>query len=99
MLFLILWVVGFYKDNNQQEFQKKDWFKNEIITPKDYLTKDANYQVIIKASSKKPSLRKVVMFTGNDSENAIVREFTVKVKDTEKDVWVLLRNLSAYCNA
>jgi hypothetical protein len=100
MLFFVLWVVGYYKNNNQQEFQKQEWFKNEITTSKDYLTKNAKYPVLIKPSSIKPSLRKVIMLTGKDSKSSIVREFSVKSNDTEKDVWVLLRSaIGGNCKA
>jgi O-antigen ligase len=94
VFFLVLWVFGYYKYNNQQEFQKKEWFKNEIITPQNYLTKTSSYNVIIKPTAENPSLRKVVMLKEKQAESVVVREFTVKVEKNKKDVWVLLRNVN-----
>ena len=94
LVFLILWCFGYYKYINQQEYQNDEWFKTDIITSKDYLTKSFNYTLTIKPGSENPGLRKVVMLTKKQTGNSVIREFIVKAKDTEKDVWVLLRNVN-----
>lgn len=94
--FLFLWVIGYYKYDNQQEFQKKEWFKNEIITPNDYLNQEENYEIEIKPFVKNPSLRKVIMLTEKQSENFVTRELFIKVKkNIGKNIWVLLRGLNS----
>lgn len=95
VIFLILWVFGYYRYNNQQEFQKEDWFKTELITSKNYISKQSIYDVIIQPHAKKPSLRKVIMLTDKDKEKSVVREVTLKVDESiKKDVWILLRNVN-----
>ena len=94
LIFLIYWISGYYKYNNQQEYQKPEWFKNDIITSNEYLTKSSSYFLTINPASEKPSLRKVIMLTKKQTKSSIVREFIVKAKNTEKDVWVLLRNVN-----
>jgi hypothetical protein len=94
LIFLISWFFGYYKYNNQQEYQKKEWFKNDITTTKDYLIKNSSYNVTIKQASKNPSLRKVIMLTNEQIKNSIVREFVVRARDAKKDFWVLLRNVN-----
>jgi hypothetical protein len=94
LIFLILWISGYYRHKNQQEYQKSEWFKNDIITSNEYLTKNLSYFLTIKPSSEKPSLRKVIMLTKNQAKSSVVREFIVKAKNTEKNVWVLLRNVN-----
>jgi hypothetical protein len=94
LFFLFFWVSGYYNFNNKQEFQKKDWFKNQIITSKNNLSKDSLFKIIIEPSSKKPSLRNVAMFSGDDSKKLIIRELTIKVKKSKQDVWVLFRNIN-----
>lgn len=92
--FLVSWFFGYYKYNNQQEFQKKEWFKNEIISTNGYLTKNSNYNITIKPTSEKPSFRKVIMLTNEQTESSVVRELILKARNTKKDFWVLLRNVN-----
>lgn len=92
--FLVSWFFGYYKYNNQQEFQKKEWFKNEIISTDGYLTKNSNYNITIKPTSEKPSFRKVIMLTNEQTESSVVRELILKARNTKKDFWVLLRNVN-----
>ena len=92
-LFLFVWLFGYFKYKDQQEYQKKDWFKNEIITKTNYANKSSDFEVIIPSSSQKPSLRKVIMLSENHSKNNLIREFFIKVNKSNKDVWVLLRNI------
>jgi hypothetical protein len=94
LFFLISWFFGYYKYNNQQEYQKKEWLKNDIITTKDYLTKNSSYNLTIKPESEKPSFRKVIMLTNEQTESSVVREFVVKASAAKKDFWVLLRNVN-----
>lgn len=91
--FLVIWVYGFYKYNNKHEFQKKDWFKSEVIISKDYLTEKSIFDVLIKPTSRKPSLRKVIMLKDEQFGKLIKREIIVKVEKTNTEVWVLLRNV------
>jgi hypothetical protein len=93
-LFLILsWVFGYYKYDNQQEYQKEEWFKKDIIITKDYLTKNAILNVVIESGSEMPSFRKVIMLTNEQITGTVVREFIVKNKDIKNDIWVLIRNV------
>ena len=93
-LFLIVsWIFGYFKYDNQQEYQKEEWFKKDIVITKDYLTKNATLNVVIESGSQTPSLRKVVMLTNEQTKRTVVREFIVKSKDPKNDVWVLIRNV------
>ena len=94
VFFIFLWVFGYLKFNGQQEFQKTDWFKNEIITPKEYLSQNSKFKIIIKPSAIKPSLRKVIMLSNNQTKTSIIREFSIKTKSNDKNVWALLRNVN-----
>ena len=94
LFFLISWFFGHYKYNNQQEYQKKEWIKNDITTTKGYLTKNSSYNITINPVSEKPSFRKVIMLTNEQTESSVVREFVVKARDAKKDFWVLLRNVN-----
>lgn len=94
LFILISWFFGYYKYNNQQEYQKKEWIKNDIIATKDYLTKNSNYNITIIPASEKPSFRKVIMLTNEQTESSVVRELVVKATDAKKDFWVLLRNVN-----
>jgi hypothetical protein len=94
-VFFILWVFGYYQKNNQQEFQKENWYKSELIIPKKHITKQSSYNITINPEAVKPSLRKVIMLSDKQTEGFIVRELILKVKENvEKDVWVLLRNVN-----
>ena len=87
-LFLIgSWIFGYYKYDNQQEYQKEEWFKKDIIITKDYVTKNEILNVVIESGSQMPSLRKVVMFANEQTKSTVVREFIVRNKDTKNDVW------------
>lgn len=92
-LFLFVWFFGYLKFKHQQEYQKKDWFKKEVVTNANYVDKSSNFEIIIPYSSQKPSLRKVIMLSKNQSKNNLIREFLIKVNKSNKDVWVLLRNI------
>ena len=93
-LFLIgSWIFGYYKYDNQQEYQKEEWFKKDIIITKDYVTKNEILNVVIESGSQMPSLRKVVMFANEQTKSTVVREFIVRNKDTKNDVWGLIRNV------
>ena len=95
VIFLVFWVFGYYKYSNQQEFQKEDWFKKELITSKNYISKQSIYNVTIRSDAKKPSLRKVIMLTDEEKEKSVIREVTLKVDESvKKDVWILLRNVN-----
>lgn len=94
-LFLFLWIFGYLKYKDKQEYQKKDWFKNEIITNTNYANKTSTFEVIIPSSSQKPSLRKVIMLSGNQSKNTLTREFFIKANTSNSNVWILLRNIDS----
>ncbi|WP_298878400.1 O-antigen ligase family protein [uncultured Polaribacter sp.] len=92
----MLWVYGYYSYNKQNEFQKIDWYKSEIITPINYISKASNFNIKINPNAIKPSLRKVVMLSNSQAESYAVRELIIKVKNNiKKDVWVLLRNVNS----
>ena len=94
LFFLISWFFGHYKYDNQQEYQKKEWIKNDITTTKGYLTKNSKYNITINPASEKPSFRKVIMLTNEQTKSSVVREFVVKAGGAKKDFWVLLRNVN-----
>lgn len=92
-IFLMIWAFGYYKYKNQEEYQKTDWFKSEIKTNINYEADSSIFEIIIPSSSKKPSLRKILMLNNEQLKNEIFREFFVKVKKSEKDVWILFRGV------
>lgn len=93
LFFIVFWIFGYHKYDNQQEYQKEEWFKNDVTLTKNYLNKNAILNVKIKSGSQLPSFRKVAMLKNNQAESLIVRELVVKNKDIENDVWVLIRNV------
>lgn len=93
--FSVIWVFSYYKYNNQQEFQKQEWFKEEITFSDNYLNKKDTFQISIPSTSEKPSIRKVAMLSDVKAKNNVVRELIIKVDETNaKDTWVLIRNVN-----
>lgn len=104
LVFVLIWIYGYFQQNNQQELQKDSWFKNEFSASEKYISKKTNYALTISPEAIKPSLRKIVMLSDinlQKKETYIVREITLKIKQNEaKDVWLLLRGVhSANCRA
>ena len=98
VIFLLIWSFGYYKHINKQEFLKKDWFKNEVIIAENY-TKNSTVDAIINSSAQKPSLRKVVMFKEAQPGNTLVRQIFIKSENSNKNTWVLFRNVDGDCKA
>ncbi len=98
VFFLLLWLFGYNKHINKQEFLKKDWFKNEVTIAENY-TKNSTVDAIINASAQKPSLRKVVMFKEAQPGNTLVRQIYIKTENNNKNTWVLFRNVDGDCKA
>lgn len=98
IIFLIIWLFGYVRYNNQQEFFKKDWFKKEVSITENNI-KNSSIEVVINSSAQKPSLRKVVMLKKNELGNSLKRQLVIKTDNTSQNAWVLLRNVDGDCRA
>lgn len=93
MLFLTIWVLGYVKQINKHEYLKESWFKKDIVITNNQLKKNTILDITIPKSAKNPSLRKVIMLSEKKPDSKIARNFYIKVKKSEHNVWVLLRNI------
>ncbi len=91
--FLFFWFFGHLNDVNLPELTKDKWFKKELQVI-DYETNQREFEISIPLGSTIPSLRTVAMLNDEEVDDEIVREFTLRNKDTIKDSWILLRNIN-----
>lgn len=98
VIFILIWSFGYLEFNNKQEFLKQDWFKNEVIIEESY-SKNTIINATINSSAQSPSLRKVVMFKDIKLGDSLVRQIIIKSKHSNKNTWLLLRNVDGDCKA
>ncbi|WP_207902805.1 O-antigen ligase family protein [Mariniflexile fucanivorans] len=94
VVFILLWVTGYMKYFNQQEFKKNEWIKSGITSIDNYKPNDSVFEFEIGTTSKTNSFRKVGSLSKWNKKDSVIRELTIKVKKSNQDVWVYFRNFN-----
>ena len=76
-VFIVLsWFFGYHKYFSQNEYQQKEWMKNQIEIENN--KNDSSINFTLKSKKSKPSLRKIATLKNNKLKDTLVREFIIK---------------------
>ena len=94
IVMIIIWCLGYNNYFKQQEFKKSEWIKSQILPTDNSINQDSILEFNISPFSKTNSFRRIGDLSNWNKNDSIIRELTIKVKESSQNVWVYFRNFN-----